>query len=288
MAAFDEPRAARALLAVAALTGDAAVLAALARHEPVDAVTHLSDQDQPGSWCQLRLHGSSDQPLRAYAEAAGRQAAHASARLIIPGDEEWPPAVPDLATAGGRHWPGGVLCLWVRGDPPLSTVLDRAVAVVGSRAATAYGTHIATQLGYDLATAGWTTISTGSYGVDGSVLRGALTGGGTVVAVLPAGVDRPYPVGHASLLDRVGSSGLLVSPWPPGTAPTRTQFAATSQLVGTLARGTVLVEATTRSSSLRALDQALALGRPAMAVPGPVTSSMSTGSPVGLELFHRV
>ncbi len=286
MAPLDDDRAARALLAGAALTGDAAVLAALAAYGPVEAVTHLADQ--ASEWSRLRLLGDGGRPLRAYAAAAGRMAARAGARLVIPGDEEWPPAVPDLATAPGRAWPGGVLCLWARGDPPLSTVLERAVAVVGARAATPYGTHIAEQLGYDLATAGWTTVSTGAYGVDGAVLRGAMAGGGTVVAVLPGGVDRPYPAGHAALLDQVAAHGLLVSPWQPGTTPARTQFPATSQLVGTLARGTVLVEATTRSNSLRALDQALALNRPAMAVPGPLTSSMSTGPHQALRTQPRV
>jgi DNA processing protein len=98
---------------------------------------------------------------------------------------------------------------------------------------------------------------------------------------------RPAAAGHAGLFDQIAASGLLVSPWPPGTTPTRTQFAVTSRLVATLAAGTVLVEATTRSTSLRALDQALTLGRPAMVVPGPVTSALSAGPHQALRTYRQ-
>jgi DNA processing protein len=288
MTALDEIRAARATLAGPALAGDLEVLAALAAHGPVDALGHLADRAEDGNRLGTLPAWTSGELVRGHAAAVARQAARAGARLVIPEDDEWPTTLPDLATAPAGHGRRGVLCLWVRGDPLLSTALQRAVAVVGARAATPYGTHVAEQLGYDLAGAGWTVVSTGAYGVEGAAARGALSGGGTVVAVLPAGVDRPYPSGHADLFDQIAARGLLVSPWPPGTAPTRTQVAVTSRLVATMAAGTVLVEATTRSTSLRALDQALTLGRPGMVVPGPVTSALSAGPLQALRTHRQV
>jgi DNA processing protein len=277
MAGLDEIRAARATLAAGALAGDPEVLAALAAHGPVDALARLAGRDEPVDRRGTQRPGTGGEPVRGDATDMVRRAARAGARLVIPEDDEWPTTLPDLAATPAAEGRGGALCLWVRGDPPVRTALHHAVAVVGARAATPYGTQVAEQLGYDLAAAGWTVLSTGAYGIDGAGLRGALTGGGPVAAVLPAGVDRPYPSGNADLFDRIAGNGVLVSPWPPGTTPTRAQFAATSRLVAALARGTVLVEATLRSTSLHALDQALRLGRPAMVIPGPVTSTLSTG-----------
>jgi DNA processing protein len=68
------------------------------------------------------------------------------------------------------------------------------------------------QLGYDLAGAGWTIVSTGGFGIDTAALRGALTGGGTTAAVLPVGVDRPYPHANTNLFEQVARHGVLVSP----------------------------------------------------------------------------
>jgi DNA processing protein len=288
MTTLEEIRAARATLAGPALAGDLEVLAALATYAPVDALGHLADRAQDGDRHTHLPARTSGELVRGAAAAVARQAARAGARLVIPEDDEWPTTLPDLATAPAGQPRSGVLCLWVRGDPLVSTVLQRAVAVIGARAATPYGTHVAEQLGYDLATAGWTVVSTGAYGVEGAAARGALSGGGTVVAVPPAGVDRPYPSGHATLFDQIATRGLLVSPWPPGTTPTRTQFPVTSRLVATMAAGTVLVEATTRSTSLHALDQALTLGRPAMVVPGPVTSALSAGPLQALRTHRQI
>ena len=164
-------------------------------------------------------------------------------RVVIPEDEQWPPALANHTGTPTPHPSGAPLCLWVRGEPPLSTAVHRVVAVIGSRAATSYGVHIAQQLGYDLAAAGWTVAATSGYGVAAAALRGALAAGGTAVAVLPAGIDRPYPSGNTHLLDQVAAHGLLVSPWPPGTHPTRDRIAATGRLLATLAAGAVLVEA---------------------------------------------
>jgi DNA processing protein len=286
MGALDEVRAARATLARLALSGNPDVLEVVATYGPVDALAQLADRDEPTDNLRTPLPGVTREQLHAHAAALAQQAARAGARVVIPEDDEWPTTLADLATPPTGHAPSGVLCLWVRGDQSLSTTLHRAVAVVGARAATAYGTHVAEQLGYDLADASWTVVSTGAYGVDGAALRGALAGGATVVAVLPAGVDRPYPSGNAGLFDRIASSGLLVSPWPPGSAPTRDRFTATARLVAALTRGTVLVEASTRSTALRVLDQAINLGRPAMVVPGPVTSALSAGAHQALRT-HR-
>jgi len=120
-------------------------------------------------------------------------------------------------------------------------------------------------------------VSGGAYGIDAAAHRGALTSGGITVAVLACGVDRPYPMGNAALFERIANSGLLVSEWPPGTEPHRHRFLIRNRVIAALTSGTVMVEASARSGATSTLRRAAALKRPAMVVPGPVTSAMSVG-----------
>lgn len=208
-------------------------------------------------------------------------------RVVVPADEDWPARLGDLATATststgqqtntGEQLPG-VLCLFVRGTAPADRLLDRSIAVTGSRAATEYGTGVSRGLGYGCADAGWTVASGGGFGCEAAAHRAALAAGGATVAVLPGGLDHPYPPRHLPLFEHVvEQGGLLVSIYPPGIPPTLPRMAAARRLLATLTAGTVLVEASRRSSSLPALTYARVLGRPAMVVPGPVTSATSAG-----------
>ena len=161
-------------------------------------------------------------PAQVLEQAAGR-----GIRFIVPGDPEWPVQLGALRNTGAFHDRGGEpVGLWVRGAHDLHQFAGNAVAVVGSRAATSYGTEQASELSRDLGAMGHTVLSGLAYGVDQAAHRGALLAGGQTIAVLPGGVDRPYPAAHAKLLDAIAERGLVVSEAPPGVGPTRTRFLA--------------------------------------------------------------
>lgn len=197
-------------------------------------------------------------------------AARAGARLLVPGDPEWPPGLHDLLSTGP-------LVLWVAGPADLAGLTRRSVSVVGARACTAYGEHVAAELGAGLADRGWTVVSGGAFGVDAAAHRGALAVDGATVAVLACGVDVAYPAAHESLLRRVRAAGAVVSELPPGSRPTRRRFLDRNRLIAALTRGTVVVEAALRSGARNTGTHADGLSRPVMAVPGQVTSAMSAG-----------
>ncbi|HEX3588233.1 MAG TPA: DNA-processing protein DprA, partial [Pseudonocardiaceae bacterium] len=173
--------------------------------------------DEHGPTVAADLIASADAPQRVLDETAARHDVHlaeqdlavaesSGARLLVPEDPAWPawPLVAlDVAQARGVPWAGKPLALWVRGTAQLAAAADRAVAVVGARSATAYGEHVAAEFGHGLAAAGVTVVSGAAYGVDGAAHRGSLAADGPTVAVLGCGVDRPYPAGHATLLDRI-------------------------------------------------------------------------------------
>lgn len=203
-------------------------------------------------------------------------AAAVGARLVCPGDAEWPPS---LAVLGAEE----PLALWVRGKADLSEVIERSVAVVGARAATSYGGHVASEMGYGLAGRGWAVVSGGAFGVDALAHRGALAASGMTVAVLACGVDVVYPRAHDRLFGRILDEGLLISEWPPGVSPRPRRFLVRNRVIAAMTAGTVVVEAAVRSGAMSTARAARKLGRPLMVVPGPVTSVMSAGCHVLLR-----
>jgi DNA processing protein len=203
------------------------------------------------------------------ADALTRRARAVGARVVIPGDPEWPEALDDL---GGAAPPA----LWVRGAGDLGKLLSGGVGIVGSRASSQYGEHVAAALAAGLADAGLSTISGGAYGIDAAAHRACLAAGRPTVAFMAGGVDRLYPAGNATLLERILVDGLVVSEVPPGYAPHRSRFLSRNRLIAA-ARGTVVVEAAYRSGALTTARFAADLSRPVGAVPGPVTQASFAG-----------
>ena len=124
-------------------------------------------------------------------------AGRAGARLVVPGDAEWPARLDDLGDARAARcsgWPGdGDLS---RRDAPGGRAWS------GARACTPYGEHVAADLAAGLGDRGWTVVSGGAFGIDAAAHRGALAVGAPTVAVLACGVDLAYPTAHDRLLAR--------------------------------------------------------------------------------------
>jgi DNA processing protein len=115
-------------------------------------------------------------------------------------------------------------------------------------------------------------------GIDSAAHAGALGGPGTTIGVLAGSADVAYPAGGWRLHAAVASRGAVVSELPPGAAAQRWCFVARNRIIAALAEVTVVVQATDRSGSLTTADFAAELGRAVAAVPGVVTSRLSTGT----------
>jgi DNA processing protein len=149
---------------------------------------------------------------------------------------------------------------------------------VGARDCTPYGAEAAAEIAADAAAAGVTVVSGAAFGIDASAHRGALAMGRPTVAILACDAATDYPRAHAALLHRIADTGLVISEQPPGQVPSKARFLSRNRLIAAMAGGTVVVEARRRSGSLNTLHWADRLGRPTMAVPGPVTSQQSGGT----------
>jgi DNA processing protein len=210
-------------------------------------------------------------------ETVERETALLGFRFVHHGAEEWLPALDELeltGTVGGIEG-GRPLGLWLAGPLTLPEIGRSGLAIVGARASTPYGDTVASELGADLAEAGTTIVSGGAFGIDAAAHRGALSSDGATVAVMACGLDQLYPRGNDGLLRRIRDEGLVVSEYPPGTTPSRHRFLTRNRLIAALASATVVVEAAARSGAKNTVGWAQSLGRPVLAVPGPVTSALS-------------
>jgi DNA processing protein len=260
------------------------------------------EQDGPIETARRIRSGDTDGELRAATATRAAScdpaadldtAARLGVRLVVPESPDWPHfAMACFAGPVGRRtaaWRAGErrvdtsgepvppLALWVRGGGDLTSIAIRSVGIVGARAATVYGEQVAGDFASGLASRGFVVVSGGAFGIDSAAHRGALAVGGSCVIVSAGGLDRAYPSAHERLFERVADNGLLVSECPPGAAPQRHRFLIRNRLIAAFATGTVVVEAAERSGARNTARHCCVLGRPLMAVPGPVTSRASVG-----------
>lgn len=274
-----EDRSARKLLTMLASPSDPTTGNLVSRHGAIDTVALLDSDDLIAGVAHVESAVWRER-LRAAASperAAARLSETDGFRFITPGDDEWPTRLNDLGTRA----PFG---LWARGRVEL--LKDQSapsVTVSGARAATHYGESVTNELCSGLSKQGAMIIASAAYGIDGAAHRAALTYGADTIAVLASGVDRPYPMGHASLFERLADQGVLVSEVPPCVSPTRQRFLNRSRLLAALSDAMAIVEAGARSGTLHTVTEAEALGRAIGAVPGPITSAASFGTNLLLQ-----
>jgi DNA processing protein len=275
--AAAEERLARAVLTYVTEPGDPLIGAAARAEGALATLKAIRSGTLTGPGCEQGtperrqvIRRLRERLAQAPAPSETGQWTEAGIRLVCPGDHEWPPGLDGLGDAAP-------IALWVTGTVDLRFSCLRSVAVTGSRACTAYGSYLAAEFSASLAAGGWTVVAGGAFGVDAAAHRGALGTGGATIAVAAGGINVPCPAAHTELLAAVTAQGAVVSEYPPGTHVSRTRFGARSRVIAALAAGTLVIEAGERSGSLTVAWHARDLGRPVMAVPGPVTSDLSTG-----------
>ncbi len=266
---------------VAALAGfermtSARLRGLLARHDPAEAYAVASGRapappalaavfaqwpDLAAAW---RRDGERRDPQRCW-----EQCAAAGIDVVTPDDARFPPQL-----VGDPACPPA---LFVRGD--LSVLDARRVGIVGTRNCTQRGSETAARFGRELAGAGVVVVSGLARGIDGAAHRGVLADGSAApAAVVGNGLDRPYPKRHAELWERVAAAGVVVSEWPPGTAPDAFRFPLRNRILAALCEVLVVVESRERGGSLITAREAAARGITVFAVPGSVHSRASSGT----------
>lgn len=149
------------------------------------------------------------------------------------------------------------------------------VAAVGTRSLSDYGRKNAFKISYDLASAGAVLVSGMAMGIDGVAMAGALSAGGTTVAVIGSGIDVCYPPQHLRLAREIVKAGCVVTEFAPGTPPNKLNFPKRNRIISGLSRATVVFEGPERSGALITARCAKEQGRAVYALPGNVGSTNS-------------
>lgn len=167
-------------------------------------------------------------------------------------------------------------CLYYIGKLPKNPLL--VVSIVGTRRPTPYGRAVTEQIASALASNNVLIVSGMAIGVDAIAHTAALDAGGHTIAVLPSGVDDPYPKSNHQLAKRILSNGdALISEYENGHKPYAHDFLWRNRLVSGLADVLIVTEANIRSGTLSTVAHALTQGKDVYVVPGPITSPLSAG-----------
>ncbi len=186
-------------------------------------------------------------------------------RLTSLWDDDYPQAL--------RHICDPPALLYLRGQWPQGQTL----ALVGSRRSSPAGQRWTETLAHTLSEHNLTIVSGLARGIDSAAHRGALKGPGSTIAVLGCGIDRIYPIENRHLFEQIAQNGIIVSEYPPGTAPKPGNFPGRNRIISGLSEGVVIIEAALKSGSLITADFALEQGREVFAVPGSPYDSQVAG-----------
>lgn len=174
------------------------------------------------------------------------------ASVILWTDSRYPALLKEL--------PDAPALLYAEGD--LSLLASPCVAVVGSRSSFGDALEHTSRFAAELSAAGITVVSGLAFGADGCAHRAALSGPGRTIAVMPGGVDVPFPSGQRELYRQIAGQGLIISEMPPGKLPGPGAFPIRNRLVSGLCLGVLVTEAVSlRSGSLITARLAAEQGR---------------------------
>ncbi len=180
-------------------------------------------------------------------------------KVVTYSDDEYPPQLRNILNPPAvLYYKGNISCL----------AGARAVTSVGTRRASRYSIEAAQKICGKLASDGIVIASGFAIGIDiASHLAAADTGRPTAV-VLGCGVDVDYPRDNIVYREKIlGSGGVFISEYPPGTPPHSQNFPKRNRVLAALGRAAIVFEASSKSGSLITATLAADEGREVFCLP---------------------
>jgi DNA processing protein len=137
----------------------------------------------------------------------------------------------------------------------------RTAAIVGTRQPSPASRDAADVLSSRLVQAGCVVISGLAHGVDHQAHWGALSGGGSTIAVLGSGVLNIYPPDYQQFAEAITKNGALVCEVHPEAAPSRAALVARNRLISGLSDLLIVIETAIDGGAMHAARRAAQQGR---------------------------
>ncbi|MDR3680424.1 MAG: DNA-processing protein DprA [Flavipsychrobacter sp.] len=160
-----------------------------------------------------------------------------------------------------------------------NTVLDakKVIAIVGTRKYTEYGLKLTEELVEGLQMPDILIVSGLALGIDAIAHKKAVKLSIPTVGVLGHGLDRIYPSTNKTLSNEMLQNGGLLTEFPAGTTPERTNFPMRNRVVAGMSDVTVVVESDIAGGALITAMMANGYNREVAAYPGRTTDAKSSG-----------
>ena len=137
----------------------------------------------------------------------------------------------------------------------------KCVSVIGARDVSAEGARRARKVADSLADAGVVITSGLARGVDVEAHYGAISNGGSTVAVIGTPIEKSYPAEHARIQEKIYRDHLLISQFPKGCRTFPSDFPRRNRLMAALTDASIIVEASDSSGTLHQAAECVRLGR---------------------------
>jgi DNA processing protein len=168
------------------------------------------------------------------------------------------------------------MMLFYHGNAPLAAT--KMVAIVGTRKNTDYGLRMTESLVEELRGQEDLVVVSGlAFGIDAIAHRKCVQLGIPTIGVVAHGLDRIYPSANKALARDMLSCGGILTEFPSGTNPDRTNFPLRNRIVAGLSDVTVIVESDEKGGAMITAYVAASYNREVAAIPGRVTDAKSGG-----------
>jgi len=170
--------------------------------------------------------------------------------------------------------------LYIRGNQSPDKLIN-SIGIVGTRKPTDYGKKMSERFAEELSTAGIAVISGFARGVDTYAHKAVLknkNSAAITAAVFGCGVDMIYPPENKTLYDEMLEKGMLISEYEISAFPDAVNFPKRNRIISGLSLGTIVIESDVDGGALITARTALDQSREVFAVPGYITSKVSSGT----------
>ncbi|MYE38470.1 MAG: DNA-protecting protein DprA [Candidatus Spechtbacteria bacterium SB0662_bin_43] len=170
--------------------------------------------------------------------------------------------------------------LFARGN---SSLLNNhtLLAIVGTRKCSTYGRSATQRIVEELRSTNAVIVSGLAFGIDAAAHKAALENSLPTIAVLGGSVDDTsiYPQTNKGLATKIlEKGGLIISEYETGTETFPSNFLNRNRIIAGISQGTLVVEAPIKSGALSTARHALNSNRSVYAIPGNISSRLSTGT----------